>query len=113
MILWLKAFHVIFVVTWFAGLFYLPRLFVSHVSATDEVGRQRFVVMERKLYVMTNIGGALALVFGLSMLIAEPAYLASGWLRAKLVLVALLLGYHHACGALRRKLATGRNTRSE
>lgn len=113
MLLWLKAFHVIFVVTWFAGLFYLPRLFVYHVSATDEVGRQRFVVMERKLYVMMNIGAGLALLFGISMLAAQPAYLTLGWLRTKLVLVALLLGYHHACGSLRRKLADGRNTRSE
>ncbi len=64
--LWLKALHVIFVVTWFAGLFYLPRLFVYHAVATDAISLERFVVMERRLYSIMTLGGALAVVFGLS-----------------------------------------------
>jgi len=113
MILWLKAFHVIFVVTWFAGLFYLPRLFVYHVAASDAASLARFVVMERRLYGIMTIGAALALLFGASLLVAQPEYLSLGWLRAKLVFVALLLGYHHACGVWMRKLRDGRNARSE
>jgi protoporphyrinogen IX oxidase len=72
MLLWLKAFHVIFVVTWFAGLFYLPRLFVYHVTASDTIGRARFVVMERRLFVMTTIGGALTVLFGMLMIMMAP-----------------------------------------
>ncbi|HVY81118.1 MAG TPA: protoporphyrinogen oxidase HemJ [Steroidobacteraceae bacterium] len=113
MILWLKAFHVVFVVTWFAGLFYLPRLFVYHVTATDAPSLERFVVMERRLYGIMSIGAALAIVFGVSMLIVEPAYLTFGWLRTKLVLVVLLIGYHHYCRVLMRALAAGRNTKSQ
>ncbi|HEU4625595.1 MAG TPA: protoporphyrinogen oxidase HemJ [Steroidobacteraceae bacterium] len=113
MILWLKAFHVVFVVTWFAGLFYLPRLFVYHVTATDETSRERFVVMERRLYGIMSIGAALAILFGVSMLVAEPAYLTFGWLRTKLVLVALLIGYHYYCRVLMRALAAGRDTKSQ
>jgi putative membrane protein len=113
MILWLKAFHVVFVVTWFAGLFYLPRLFVYHAVATDQVSLERFVVMERRLYGIVSIGAALAIGFGVAMLITQPAYLTLGWLRTKLVLVVLLIGYHHSCRVLMRVLAEGRNTRSQ
>jgi len=113
MILWLKAFHVVFVVTWFAGLFYLPRLFVYHVAATDQVSLDRFVVMERRLYGMMSLGAALAIGFGVAMLITQPAYLTFGWLRTKLVFVALLIAYHHYCRVLMRRLAEGRNTKSE
>jgi protoporphyrinogen IX oxidase len=113
MILWLKAFHIVFVVTWFAGLFYLPRLFVYHAVATDPVSLERFVVMERRLYGIMSIGAGLAILFGVSMLVAQPAYVEFGWLRAKLVLVVLLIGYQHYCRALMRQLAAGRNTRSQ
>jgi putative membrane protein len=96
--LWLKAFHIIFVVTWFAGLFYLPRLFVYHAEATEAVVRERLKVMERRLLGITHVGGTLALVFGALTLAAfaqaSPAYLQQGWLHAKLALVALLVGYH-------------------
>lgn len=96
--LWLKAFHIIFVVTWFAGLFYLPRLFVYHVEATESAIRERLKVMERRLLGITHIGGALALGFGLATLVAfswhNLAYLQQGWLHAKLALVAVLIGYH-------------------
>lgn len=113
MILWLKAFHVVFIVTWFAGLFYLPRLFVYHAVATDAPSLERFVVMERRLYGIMSIGMGLAFLFGIAMLIAAPEYLSMNWLRAKLVLVALLIAYHRYCRVLMRTLAEGRNTRSQ
>jgi putative membrane protein len=111
--LWLKAFHVIFVVTWFAGLFYLPRLFVYHVSTSDTTGLQRFVVMERRLFGIMTLGAVLAAVCGVSMILAAPDYLSFGWLRVKLVLVALLVGYHVWCYRLMVALRAGRNSRSE
>jgi protoporphyrinogen IX oxidase len=107
LMLWLKAFHIIFVVTWFAGLFYLPRLFVYHVATTEPQGRARFELMERRLYIIMTIGAIGAVLFGLAMVAAEPAYLAFGWLRAKLLLVLLLIGYHLWCRALMRELAAG------
>jgi putative membrane protein len=112
MILWLKAFHVVFVVTWFAGLFYLPRLFVYHAVTTDMPSLERFVVMERRLYGIMSLGAGLAMGFGVAMIIAQPDYLSLGWLRTKLVLVAVLIGYHHYCRVLMRSLAEGRNSRS-
>jgi putative membrane protein len=110
--LWLKALHVIAVVTWFAGLFYLPRLFIYHLDASDPVSVQRFEVMERRLFAIMTIGASLSVIFGLSMLTVFPAYLQMGWLKIKLLLVALLIGYHLYCYKLMRDLATQRNTRS-
>jgi putative membrane protein len=99
--LWLKALHLIFMVTWFAGLFYLPRLFVYHAMSEDTVSKERFKVMERKLYygIMTP-GMILTLGFGIWMLAdyAWGLYAASGWLHAKLTLLALLVVYHLYCG---------------
>jgi putative membrane protein len=95
--LWLKAFHVVFVVTWFAGLFYLPRLYVYHAVATDAPGIARFVVMERRLFFLMSVGAVLAVLFGMAMIFAAPGYLEQGWLRTKLLLVALLVGYHLWC----------------
>lgn len=96
--LWLKAFHIVFVVAWFAGLFYLPRLFVYHVEATEPVVRDRLKIMQRRLLGITHVGGVLAIVFGLLTLGAfahvNPGYLKQGWLHAKLALVVLLIGYH-------------------
>jgi putative membrane protein len=111
--LWLKAFHVVFVVTWFAGLFYLPRLFVYHATATDAPGLERFVTMERRLFGIMTLGGALAALFGISMIVAAPAYLAFGWLHVKLALVALLIGYHFWCYRLMIGLREGKNRHSE
>jgi putative membrane protein len=105
--LWLKAFHVVFVVTWFAGLFYLPRLFVYHAATTEPQGRARFELMERRLFAIMTIGAAGAVLFGVAMTVAAPVYLAFGWLRVKLVLVAALIGYHYSCRWLMRALATG------
>ena len=111
--LWLKAFHVVFVVTWFAGLFYLPRLFVYHAAASDAVSRERFVVMERRLFGMMTMGGALAIALGLSMIVTAPGYLDFLWLRVKLVLVAALVIYHFWCRKLMRDLRDGRNGHSQ
>jgi putative membrane protein len=111
--LWLKAFHIVFVVTWFAGLFYLPRLFVYHAATTDAVGLERFALMERRLFALMTVGGSLAVAFGLSMLLLAPGLLAFTWLRAKLVLVAVLMGYHLWCYRLMTALRAGRNTRSQ
>jgi len=111
--LWLKAFHIVFVVTWFAGLFYLPRLFVYHVTVTDALSLERFVIMERRLYGIMTLGAVLAVLFGASMVLAAPAYLQFHWLHAKLVLVALLVGYHIGCRRLMSALKEGRNTRSQ
>lgn len=99
--LWLKALHLIFMVTWFAGLFYLPRLFVYHAMCTDEIGSERFKVMERKLFfgIMTP-GMILTFVFGIWMLgdYAWALYGKNGWLHAKLALLLLLAVYHGFCG---------------
>lgn len=99
--MWLKAFHLIFMVTWFAGLFYLPRLFVYHSLSSDVVSRERFKIMERKLYfgIMTP-GMILTLIFGAWMLsdYAWETYGSSGWLHLKLTLVSLLVVYHIVCG---------------
>jgi putative membrane protein len=109
--LWVKAFHIIFVVTWFAGLFYLPRLFVYHALAEDTVSRQRFEVMERKLYYGIMAPGAvLTVVFGLWLWLSYG--IGGAWLHAKLVLVAALIGYHLWCGKLINDFKRGRNTRS-
>lgn len=111
--LWLKAFHVIFVVTWFAGLFYLPRLFVYHAVAREAVLKEHFAVMERRLYGIMTIGGALTLAFGIAMVATVPAYLHFGWLHAKLGLVALLIVYHIWCRQLMIALREGRSAHSQ
>ena len=110
--LWVKALHIVFMVTWFAGLFYLPRLFVYHAMAEDRISIERFVVMERKLYwgIMTP-GAVLTIVFGLWLWLGWFRG-ASGWLHAKMALVGLLAAYHVWCGSLLRAFAAGRNRRS-
>ncbi len=110
--LWIKALHIIFMVTWFAGLFYLPRLFVYHAMSEDSVSRERFKVMERKLYygIMTP-GALLTIVFGLWLWLGWFRG-AGGWLHAKLALVAVLIAYHLWCGRLLREFRHDRNRRS-
>jgi protoporphyrinogen IX oxidase len=105
--LWLKAFHVVFVVTWFAGLFYLPRLFVYHAAAGDTAEKERLRIMEARLFVIMSIGAGFALVLGLALVIAAPAYLAAGWLQLKIALVVALIVYHLWCYRLMRPLAAG------
>jgi protoporphyrinogen IX oxidase len=97
--LWVKALHIAFMVTWFAGLFYLPRLFVYHAMATDVASLERFKIMERKLYfgIMTP-GAVLTVVFGLWLWLGFDR--TGGWLYAKLALVAVLIAYHAYCGKL-------------
>ncbi len=108
--LWVKALHVIFMVTWFAGLFYLPRLFVYHAMSSDAASIERFKAMERKLYwgIMTP-GAGLTIVFGIWLM----AYGASGgWLHAKLFLVLVLILFHFFCGFLLAEFKHDRNRRS-
>jgi protoporphyrinogen IX oxidase len=111
--LWVKALHVVFVVTWFAGLFYLPRLFVYHTRTSDPPGLARFIVMERRLFFIMSVGALLAVLFGTAMIIAAPGYLAMGWLRAKLLLVAALVGYHACCYHLMLQLRAGANRHTQ
>lgn len=109
---WLLAFHLIFVVTWFAGLFYLPRLFVYAAMHPEPEHQQVFRVMQRKLLGITHIGGALAALFGLTLIALQPDYyMGLGWLHAKLALVALLIGYHAWCARIVATFARGGNRR--
>jgi protoporphyrinogen IX oxidase len=108
-LLWLKAVHVMAMVTWFAGLFYLPRLFVYHADASDSIGVERFRVMERRLFAIMTVGAAATVAFGIAMLVAFPPYMSMGWLRVKLGLVALLIAYHGYCYKLMRDFAQNRN----
>lgn len=114
-----KAFHIIAVICWFAGLFYLPRLYVYHVQALNEgdnKGADRFKTMERKLYrgIMTP-SAIIALVLGIWMLVDRwDSYFAQAtWMHIKLALIILLLGYHHLCGVYQRKFSLDNNTKSE
>lgn len=109
--LWIKAFHLMAMVTWFAGIFYLPRLFVYHAMTEDEPGRDRFRTMERKLYrgIMTPSMIA-TLIFGFWLIAFNPGhYLQQGWLHVKLVLIAVLVAYHLWCGHFVRLFREDRN----
>jgi len=113
--LYVKALHIVFMVTWFAGLFYLPRLFVYHAMTEDEISRERFKIMERKLFFGIMAPGALlTIIFGLWLLIdyAWSAYYNSGWLISKFILLAILILYHLHCGKLLLDFKHDRNTRS-
>ena len=111
--LWVKSFHIISVVTWFAALFYLPRLFVYHAMAEDEPSRERFKVMERKLYRgIMNPSAIVAVGLGITLLVLQPFWLSQGWLHVKILLVAGLVVYHLYCGRLLRAFAEDRNTHS-
>ena len=113
--LWVKAFHIIFVVTWFAALFYLPRLFVYHAMADDKASNARFKIMERKLYrgIMTP-SAILTIVFGGWMLsfYSLEQIAAMHWLHAKLTLILLLLVYHFYCGRLLKQFKGDANQRT-
>ena len=109
--LWVKALHIIFVISWFAGLFYLPRIFVNlaMIPADSSAERERLLIMGRKLYRFTMWISLVAILFGAWLWLG---YGISGtWLYLKLLLVALLVGYHHYCGVLLRQFAQGKNTR--
>lgn len=107
--LWIKALHIVFVMSWFAGLFYLPRIFVNLAMETDTTATTRLLLMARKLYRFTTILAIPALFFGAWLM----SYgFSGGWLHAKLALVVLVIGYHHACGSLLKKFERGANRRS-
>lgn len=108
--LWVKALHIVFITSWFAGLFYLPRLFVNHAMVTDEATQQRLVLMERKLYRFMAPLALLALIFGLWLWLGYG--ITGAWLHAKLLLVAALIAYHLYCGKLVKDFAQGSNRRS-
>ncbi|MBL8311936.1 MAG: protoporphyrinogen oxidase HemJ [Burkholderiales bacterium] len=113
--LWVKSLHIIFVVTWMAAIFYLPRLFVYHVQALNEGdarGSERFKIMERKLFngIMTP-GAVLSIVFGLWLWLGYG--ISGGWLHAKLMLVLLLIVFHGLCWSHLRAFRDDRNTRTE
>ncbi len=112
--LWIKALHIIAVITWMAALFYLPRLFVYHTMSEDEISRERFKIMERKLLRgIANPSMIAVLIFGVWMSWLGWAYYSTqGWYWCKLVLVALLTGYHHACIAYFKQLRDDRCTKS-
>jgi putative membrane protein len=99
-------------VTWFAGLFYLPRLYVYHADAGDWISVQRFRIMERRLFIIMSIGAVATIVFGVAMIVAYPAYLKMGWMHIKLTLVLLLIGYHALCFKYLRDFAHDRRTHS-
>lgn len=111
--LWIKSLHLLFVISWFAGLFYLPRIFVNLALSTDATTTTRLLAMARKLYRFTSIIMLPALAFGLVLWLyygigRGPG---NGWMHAKLALVILVIGYHHACGSLLKKFENGRNQR--
>lgn len=112
--LWVKAFHIVFVMSWFAGLFYLPRIFVNLAEEGQGAATERLLKMARKLYRFTNLLTVVAIVLGLVLYlyfgIGRGA--GNGWMHAKLTLVVLILGYQHACGSLLKKFENGKNTRS-
>lgn len=104
--LWFKALHVAFMVTWFAGLFYLPRLFIYHAEAADAASRARFTVMERRLFGIMTVGAVLTALFGGLLLWLNPALLGTTWFQVKLVLLAGLVAYHVSCRRWIARLAT-------
>jgi putative membrane protein len=109
--LWVKAFHIIFMVTWFAGLFYLPRLFVYHAMSEDRASIERFKIMERKLFygIMTP-GGIITVVLGLWLWLGYG--ITGGWMHAKFALVLVLIAYHVHCGKLLLDFKHDRNSKS-
>lgn len=106
--LWIKALHLVFVTAWFAGLFYLPRLLVNLAMETDATAHARLLMMARKLYRFMTLLAVPALAFGLWLWLGYG--ISGAWLHAKLVLVVVLIGYHHGCGRLLAKFERGANT---
>ena len=110
--LWFKALHLIFMVSWFAGLFYLPRLFVHHAMTEDKATIERFKIMERKLYRFTTPWMVLTVICGIGILMSADYYMSQLWVQIKLVLVAILIIYHFHCGKLVADFKHDRNTHS-
>ena len=110
--LWIKALHIVFITSWFAGLFYLPRIFVNLAMETDRAATGRLLLMARKLYRFTMILSVPAILLGMALWLGWREMFQGGWLHAKLVLVVLAIGYQHACGSLLKKFEKGVNVRS-
>jgi putative membrane protein len=108
--LWIKAFHIVFIASWFAGLFYLPRIFVNLAQETSSVATARLLLMGRRLFRFTTMLAVPALLLGVWLWLGYG--FKGGWLHAKLALVILVIGYHHACGSLLKKFENGVNRRS-
>lgn len=110
MYLWIKALHIVFIASWFAGLFYLPRLFVNLAEETNPAARDRLLGMARRLYRFSMILSVPAVLLGGWLWLGYG--IRGGWLHAKLLLVFLTIGYHHMCGGILKKFERGVNTRS-
>ena len=110
MYLWIKALHIVFITSWFAGLFYLPRIYVNLAQENNPAAVERLIGMARRLYRFTTMLAVPALLLGLWLWLGFG--IRGGWLHAKLALVILVIGYHHACGSLLKKFERGVNTRS-
>ncbi|MCP3687863.1 MAG: TIGR00701 family protein [Gammaproteobacteria bacterium] len=112
--IWVKALHIIFMVAWFAGIFYLPRLFVNHAMSDDEAVRDQLTIMQKKLYYFITPWMFLTLFLGLWLLFdyAWQAYADMWWLKVKIILVTILIVYHFYCGRIIRALADGQSQRS-
>jgi putative membrane protein len=108
--LWIKAFHIVFIASWFAGLFYLPRLFVNLAEETNTAAHARLLLMARRLLRFTTMLAVPAVLLGVWLWLGYG--FRGGWLHAKLALVLLAIGYHHACGSLLKKFENGVNKRS-
>lgn len=114
--LWIKSLHIVFIVSWFAGLFYLPRIFVNLALEHDATARARLLIMGRKLFRFTTIIAIPAVIFGMWLFVGYGIGLrgpGNGWMHAKLFLVLCVIGYHHACGMMLRKFEAGSSTRSD
>jgi putative membrane protein len=113
--LWVKALHIVFVSSWFAGLFYLPRIFVNlaQIPSDSHAERERLLLMARKLYRFSSLLMVVAIVFGLALVAMQPVWMHMGWLHAKLLLVVVAIGYHHMCRALLRSFEKLENRRRE
>jgi putative membrane protein len=108
--LWIKAFHIVFIASWFAGLFYLPRIFVNLAEETNAAATARLLLMARRLLRFTTMLAVPAVLLGVWLWLGYG--FRGGWLHAKLALVLLAIGYHHACGSLLKKFENGVNKRS-
>ena len=112
--LWVKAFHIVFIASWFAGLFYLPRIFVNLAMVPEGsiAERERLLLMARKLLRFSTMLAVPAVVLGLWLFLGFGIGRGAGWMHAKLAIVVLTIGYHHACAVLLRKLVRGESRRS-
>lgn len=111
--IWLKAFHVFFVIAWLAGVFYLPRILVNLAMVKDDNTYEHLLLMAKKLNRFTHILSGVAIILGVILIAMNPSYyMSQGWMHAKLTLVILLIGYFHVCGAYLKKFVARSNTKS-